>query len=81
MTVDMVAAISTARWTNWDVSATTEVPKAQVLWALKAINFHYSYKSSEDVAHLFHAMFSDSQNARTFEKMQLYVHKQTSLAF
>lgn len=73
--IDAAAAISTARQTNLNAS-TTEVLKAEVLWALKVMNSHYSYKSSEDVARLFQAMFPDSQIAKRFacgEKKCSYV--------
>ena len=37
--------------------------KAEILWALKAIISHYSYKSCEGTSKLFQAMFSDSRIA------------------
>ncbi len=73
-----VAAISTARQTNLDASdvTTTKVLKAEVLWALKVMNSHYSYKLSEDAACLFQATFPNSQFAGRFacgEKKCSYV--------
>ncbi|KAK0143227.1 hypothetical protein N1851_018653 [Merluccius polli] len=40
--------------------------RAEVLWALKVANSHYSFKSCEDVTKLFSAMFPDSQLAGKF---------------
>ncbi|XP_019127348.1 uncharacterized protein LOC109141461 [Larimichthys crocea] len=43
-----------------------EVLKAEILWALKVMNSHYSFKSSEDTSKLFGAMFPDSEIAKRF---------------
>lgn len=43
-----------------------EVLKAEILWALKVMNSHYSFKSSEDTSKLFAAMFPDSEIAKRF---------------
>jgi len=43
-----------------------EVQTAEILWALKAVKSHYSYKSSEDINKLFKLMFTDSQVANQF---------------
>ena len=40
--------------------------KAEILWALKAIMSHYSYKSCEGTSKLFQAMFPDSKIASQF---------------
>ncbi|KAL7385570.1 hypothetical protein ABVT39_024512 [Epinephelus coioides] len=59
--------VSTAtKQTTLDVSAKDEVLKAEILWALKIMNSHYSFKSSEDMSRLFTAMFLDSQIAAKF---------------
>ncbi|CAM4672851.1 unnamed protein product [Leuciscus chuanchicus] len=42
--------------------------RAEVLWALKVANSHYSFKSCEDVSALFSAMFPDSQLAAKFAR-------------
>lgn len=60
-------AVSTAKkQTSLDVSTKNEVLKAEILWALKIMNSHYSFKSSEDTSRLFVAMFPDSQIAARF---------------
>lgn len=49
---------------------------AEVLWALKVVLSHYSYKSCEDIAQLFQRMFADSTIAKQFscgEKKCAYV--------
>ena len=43
-----------------------ETLTTEVLWALKAILSHYSYKSCEDIAQLFQRMFADSTIAKQF---------------
>ena len=43
-----------------------EMLKAEILWALKAIMFHYSYKSCEGTSKFFQAMFPDSRIASQF---------------
>lgn len=43
-----------------------ETLTAEVLWALKVANSHYSYKSCEDISQLFQVMFPDSQIAARF---------------
>ena len=43
-----------------------ETLKAEILWALKAIMSHYSYKSCEGTSKLFQAMFPDSRIASQF---------------
>ena len=40
--------------------------KAEILWALKVIMSHYSYKSCEGTSKLFQAMFPDSRIASQF---------------
>src|SRR4029434_2562110 len=40
-----------------------EVLTAEVMWALKVANSHYSFESSEDASLLFRRMFPDSQIA------------------
>ena len=40
--------------------------KAEILWALKAIMSHYSYKSCEGMSKLFQVMFPDSRIASQF---------------
>ncbi|CAH3149087.1 unnamed protein product [Pocillopora meandrina] len=46
--------------------ASNETLAAEVLWALKVILSHYSYKSCEDIPELFKRMFPDSQIASKF---------------
>ncbi|XP_072564149.1 uncharacterized protein [Paramormyrops kingsleyae] len=43
-----------------------ETLTAEVLWALKVANSHYSHKSCEDISQLFPVMFPDSQIAARF---------------
>jgi len=43
-----------------------ETLKAEIVWALKAIMSHYSYKSCEGTSKLFQAMFPDSRIASQF---------------
>ena len=43
-----------------------ETLKAEILWALKVIMSHYSYKSCEGTSKLFQAMFPDSRIASQF---------------
>lgn len=38
-----------------------KVLRAEILWALKIMNSHYSFKSCEDTSHLFATMFRDSE--------------------
>ena len=40
--------------------------KAEILWALKSVSSHFSFKSCEDVSPLFKAMFCDSNIATNF---------------
>lgn len=43
-----------------------ETLTAEILWALKVMKAHYSFKLCEDASQLFQAMFPDSQIARMF---------------
>ena len=43
-----------------------ETVTAEVLWSLKVVLSHYSYKSCEDIALLFQRMFADSTIAKQF---------------
>ena len=43
-----------------------ETLKAEILWALKTIMSHYSYKSCEGTSKLFQVMFPDSRIASQF---------------
>ena len=43
-----------------------ETLRAEILWALKAIMSHYSYKSCEGMSKLFQAMFPDSRIVSQF---------------
>lgn len=55
---------------------TTETLQAEVLWALKVLSSHYSFKSCEDVGYIFRHMFPDSQIADKFscgEKKCAYI--------
>lgn len=76
---DFMTAVSTERpsSSNTSVSSATKqtmissdsknkVLKAEILWALKIMNSHYSFKSSEDTSKLFAAMFLDSEIAKRF---------------
>ena len=45
-----------------------ETLKAEILWALKAMISHYSYKSCEGTSKLFQAMFPDSRIASQFSR-------------
>lgn len=47
-------------------STKTEAMKAEVLWTLKVVTSHYSFKSCEGNSVLFQRMFSDSAVARQF---------------
>ena len=40
--------------------------KAEILWALKSVTSHYSFRSNDDVADLFKAMFPDSNIAQSY---------------
>ena len=44
----------------------SDVLEAEVLWALKCVKSHYSFKSCEDISKLFRMMFSDSERAKQF---------------
>lgn len=79
MVVDVGPAILTARQTNLDTSTTTEDLKSEVLWVLKIMNSHYSYKSSEDVARLLQAMFFLSDLERSLR--DLYVMRKNAVMF
>ena len=49
---------------------------ANVLWSVKVVLSHYSYKSCEDIAQLFQRMFADSTIAKKFtcgEKKCAYI--------
>lgn len=60
-------SVSTAtKQTTLNVPSKHEVIKAEILWALKIMDSHYSYKSSEDTSRLFAAMFPDSEIAAQF---------------
>jgi hypothetical protein len=39
---------------------------AEIMWAMKVITSHYSYKSCTDISKLFTAMFPDSKVAASF---------------
>jgi hypothetical protein len=39
----------------------------EVLWAMKCVKSHYSYKSCEDINDLFRRIFHDSEIARNFQ--------------
>ena len=43
-----------------------ETVTAEVLWALKVVLSHYSYKSCENIAQLFRQVFADSTIAKQF---------------
>ena len=49
-----------------DMVTKNEVLTAEVMWALKVANSHYSFKSSEDASLLFQQMFPDSHIATQF---------------
>ena len=49
-----------------DYVSSTEVLKAEVLWALKCIDAHYSMTSCAGINDVFSAMFPDSVIARNF---------------
>lgn len=60
-------SVSTAsKQTTLHVLAKNEVLRAEILWALKIMNSHYSFKSSEDTSCLFATMFLDSKIAAKF---------------
>src|SRR5215813_6861151 len=44
----------------------SEVMDSEILWALKCINNHYSFRSCHDVGQLFCKMFPDSSIAKNF---------------
>lgn len=60
------SSAATKTRTMLDYASKNEVLKAEVLWVLKIMNSHYSFKSSEDTSRLFTAMFPDSQIAAKF---------------
>ena len=45
---------------NQSIAASFDQLSAEVLWALKTVDSHYSYKSSANTSELFRAMFPDS---------------------
>lgn len=50
--------------------------KAEILWCLKMLDSHYSYKSCENVGEIFRCMFNDSSIAKNFscgEKKAAYL--------
>ena len=44
----------------------TETLRAEIIWSMKCITSHYSYKSCEDINAIFHTMFPDSSVAEKF---------------
>ena len=46
--------------------STTDVLKAEIIWALKCIDSHYSMNSCAGIENIFRAMFHDSSIARGF---------------
>lgn len=48
------------------VAYTKDVLDAEILWCLKAVTSHYSYKSNNDIGKTFSMMFPDSVIARRF---------------
>ncbi|GBN22583.1 hypothetical protein AVEN_56254-1 [Araneus ventricosus] len=58
------------------VNANNLSRKAEILWTLKVLNSHYSYKSCENVNYIFKTMFPDSEVAKNFscgEKKTAYL--------
>ena len=49
-----------------NVISRTDTLKAEVLWSLKVMNSHYSYKSCEDIGAVLGTMFHDSNVAQSF---------------
>ena len=47
--------------------SSTDTLKAEIIWTLKAVSSHYSYKSCEDNGKVFAAMFPDSQIAASYK--------------
>ena len=45
----------------------SDILKAEILWTLKVVSSHYSYKSCEDNGKIFAAMFPDCQTAQNFK--------------
>ena len=42
-------------------------PAAEIKWALKIVNSHFSFRSCSDINELFRSMFSDSRIAKSFK--------------
>ena len=45
---------------------TNDTLTSEICWTIKGITSHYSYKSCENVGHIFQLMFPDSLIAQTF---------------
>ena len=43
-----------------------DVTRAEILWAMKGVMAHFSFRSSADIGHLFQSMFPDSSIAKKF---------------
>ena len=43
------------------------IAKAEIRWALKTVTAHFSYNASKNIGSLFHAMFPDSNIAKSFK--------------
>lgn len=44
----------------------TDTLKSEIIWALKVMKSHYSYKSCEDISQILRMMFPDSEIAKQF---------------
>ena len=42
------------------------IVKAEILWAIKSVIFHFSFRVSSDIRGLFQNMFPDSATAKNF---------------
>ena len=66
-TVSISSKTSRPTSTITSMCTKTDVLKAEVIWTLKVVNSHYSFKSCEGNSALFAAMFPDSQIAQQFK--------------
>ena len=67
--VDSQSTIVSSKPSNKTVNTymlSDEITKAEILWALKTISCHFSYRSAIDSSKLFVAMFPDSNIASKF---------------
>ena len=48
-------------------ATSTDIKKAEIIWALKSVMAHFSYNASSDIGDVLRAMFTDSDIAKKFK--------------